>query len=68
MMIQRYEMGRETYGIRLESGGELSRDLIDKVVVGHALPILHDADNASLRPIFRSPPPPRYKGEHSTFV
>jgi len=35
--------------IRLESGDELSRDLVNEVVVGHVLSILHDPDDACLR-------------------
>jgi hypothetical protein len=45
--------------ISMGFGYELSCDLIDKVVVRHVLPILHDADNASLRLICQIPP---YKG------
>ena len=39
----------DIHGIRLESGDELSRDFVNEVVVGHALPILHDPDNTRLR-------------------
>jgi len=35
--------------IWLESGDELSRDLVYKVAVGHVLPILHDPDDTCLR-------------------
>ena len=33
----------------MESGDELSGDLVNKVVMSHALPIFHDPNNASLR-------------------
>ena len=37
------------HGVRLESGDKLSCDLVNEVVVGHALPILHDPDDTCLR-------------------
>ena len=45
----------DVHGIRLESGDELSRDLVNKVVVGHTLPVLHNPDDACLRTIRQVP-------------
>jgi len=33
----------------MEPGGELSRNFVDKLVVDHVLPILHNPDDTSLR-------------------
>lgn len=43
------------HGIRLESGDELSRDLINEVIVGHMLPVLHDPNDARLRTTCQMP-------------
>ena len=43
------------HGIRLESGDELSCDLVNEVVVGHMFPVLHDPNDACLRPTRQEP-------------
>lgn len=35
--------------VRLESHGELSRDLVDQIVMRHMFPVLHDAHDGCLQ-------------------
>ena len=56
----------DVHRIRLESRDELSRDLVDEIVVGHMLPILHNPDNTCLRST--SQILPNTSGEHPTSV
>ena len=54
------------HGIRLEPGDELSRDLVNEVVVDHMLPILHDPDDTCLQTTCQILHTTRY--EHFTSV